>query len=239
MEQPRNTRTRRAGYDIRPAQKPKPKSASPEPQIKKKPKAFELNFSVPSLKPLRSVAEKAKKNVGKIPRKFIVAGGLALVVGIYFLFLRPMPASTNSDTTNNPRDVSKAAPTLQQGTPDYDTILPSNKTIAQLGGWTRVSPPDRNPVFAYLDKIGDVPINVSQQPLPKGFEIEADGQLEQLAAGFKANEKITAGSTPVYIGTSAKGPQSVIFSKSKLLILIKSSVKVSDSQWSTYVNSLQ
>jgi hypothetical protein len=244
MEKQRNTRARVVGYDIRPRQKaaskkPLPSSTSHTEIAKKKlSRGFEINFSLPSLKPILAQTIKFKKTAKKVPRKFVITGGVLAIVAGYFVFFNHADIQTQANPTDSPRDVSKAAPSLQQSTPDYDTILPSSKTIAQLGGWTRVSPPDRNPVFAYIDKIGSTQVNVSEQPLPKGFEIESDGQLEQLAAGFKANQKITAGSTQIYIGTSAKGPQSVIFSKSDLLVLIKSVVKISNDQWISYVNSL-
>lgn len=238
MQKPTSGRTRIVGNDIRPLAK-KPATKAPAPEAKKKSRTIEFNISLPSLKKLKPLFASVEKRVARIPRKFLIGGGVVVLIALYLLFGRPAPITTADNPKGNPRDVSKAVTSLQHGTPDYDTILPSDKTIEQLGGWTRVSPPDRNPVFAYIDTIGKTQINVSEQPLPEGFEIESDGHLEQLAAGFKANEKITAGSTPVYIGTSAKGPQSVIFSKSNLLILIKSTVKISNEKWTTYVNSLQ
>lgn len=123
--------------------------------------------------------------------------------------------------------------------PDYATILPDGKTIESLGGWTRVSPPESNPVFAYIDKINGKQINVSQQPLPAEFKEDTTAQIQQLAAGYKATEKVTVGTITVFIGTSVKGPQSVIFVKNNLLILIKSVVVVSDNDWAGYVNSLR
>lgn len=123
--------------------------------------------------------------------------------------------------------------------PEYSTMLPAGKSIETLGGWTRVSPPDREPVFAYVDKIDSNKIIVSQQPLPKQFKDNTASQVESFAKGYLADVKITAGNTTAYIGTSAKGPQSVIFSKNNLLILIKSSVKIDNSKWGEYISSLQ
>lgn len=128
---------------------------------------------------------------------------------------------------------------LTKGTPAYKTLLPAGKTIVQLGGWTRVSPSNVDPVYAFIDKIGETPINLSQQPLPKEFQADTDEQIANLAADFQADEKFTVGNTTVYIGTSAKGPQSVIFAKNNLLVLIKSSVQISNDKWSSYINSLQ
>lgn len=127
---------------------------------------------------------------------------------------------------------------LQKGTPEYDTVLPKGKTIKDYGGWTRVSPPNRDPVFAYADKIGAIPINVSQQPLPKDFADQPDQQVQQFAAGYAANKKLNVNGATAYIGTSAKGPQSVIIVKGELLILIKASAAIPDTEWQKYIQSL-
>lgn len=130
--------------------------------------------------------------------------------------------------------------TLQKGTPDYTTLLPEGKSISSLGGWTRVSPPESNAVYAYADKIDGVSITVSEQPLPDDFSDNPDGQLEDLASNYSANRYITtAEGVKVYIGTSSKGPQSLIILKDDILILIKSNTALNDKQWSDYVDSLK
>lgn len=139
-----------------------------------------------------------------------------------------LPAATNQPVNGQ----------LQKGTPNFETVLPTGKTIQDYGGWTRVSPPNRDPVFAYVDTIGGIPINVSQQPLPKEFSDQPDEQIESLAQGYLATKKLKVGSTTVYLGTSGKGPQSVIFTKNNLLILIKASAGVADEQWKEYIQSL-
>ncbi len=129
---------------------------------------------------------------------------------------------------------------LERGTPAYDTVLPGGKTAEALGGWTRISPPNRDAVWAYTDSIGGIPISVSQQKLPADFKTsDTDEQVSQLAKDFDAQETITAASTTVYIGTSAKGPQSVIFNMNDLLILIKSTAPIAKDQWVAYINSLR
>lgn len=121
--------------------------------------------------------------------------------------------------------------------PKYQTITPSGTSVDQFGGWTRVSPINSNPVFAYVDYIGNIPIRVSQQPLPDAFTKEdTKAQIDQLAIGY---EKITAGDISVHIGTNSKGPQSVIFTKNGLLILITSNSKITNNQWASYISSLQ
>lgn len=121
---------------------------------------------------------------------------------------------------------------------EYQTVLPAGKSIKDLGGWKRVSPTTNDPVYAYTDTIGAATINVSEQPLPASFVGDTDDQVAELAKKFNATTKIEAGTVKVYIGSSARGPQSVIFTKNSLLILIKSQVKIDDTEWAKYVKSL-
>lgn len=122
---------------------------------------------------------------------------------------------------------------------EYQTVLPESKSITQLGGWKRVSPPDSDPVYAFTDKIDDTIISVSQQPLPESFKQGGvDNQVADLAKKFNATTSFDAGATTAYIGTSAKGPQSVIFTKNSLLILIKSQAKIDEASWGRYIKSL-
>ena len=79
---------------------------------------------------------------------------------------------------------------------------------------------------AFADTIDGVPVSVSQQPLPEVFKKDTDAHLSELAKSYNATDKMNADGTTVYIGTSAKGPQSALFVKNNLLILIKSQSKI-------------
>lgn len=121
---------------------------------------------------------------------------------------------------------------------EYQTIVPEGKAIGELGGWKRVSPPESDPVYAFNDVIGDVPISVSQQPIPGPFIGDLDNRVTKLAKEYNATTLIYADETKVYIGTSSKGPQSTIFTKNNLLILIKSQKKIEDQAWIDYIKAL-
>jgi len=123
--------------------------------------------------------------------------------------------------------------------PGYDTLLPLGKSIESLKGWRRVSPPEKEPVFAYADTLDSVPITVSEQPLPDSFAKDIPGSVSKLAEQSNAKETVTVDDTTAYIGTSEKGPQSVIFVKDKLLVLIKSTSKLSNDQWAAYIATLR
>jgi hypothetical protein len=135
--------------------------------------------------------------------------------------------------------VTHHSSTQAADTPKYQTILPKDDSIEGLGGWDRVSPPSAAPVYAYTDAIRGVAISVSQQPLPESFKNDTDAHLSELAKSYNATDKMNADGTTVYIGTSSKGPQSALFVKNALLVLIKSQSKIDDKQWITYIDSLQ
>jgi hypothetical protein len=87
---------------------------------------------------------------------------------------------------NSPHDTpivqgTTTATKLEKGTPNYATVLPQGKSIKSLGGWTKISPPKASPVYTYIDRLENVQINVSEQPLPDSFKSDTAKQLEQLA----------------------------------------------------------
>lgn len=204
-------------------------------------KTIELRISVPAWKlPPQIHAVIARFNTLSRRQKFFSIGALLLIFccSLFFVTNQLQPSSKaggiradDTDTRRFPTDIARA--------PDYPTLFPNGKTIEALGGWTRVSPPKSNPVFAYTDTIAGKPINVSQQPLPEEFKEDTDTQIEQLATGYGALERIKVADITLFIGTSAKGPQSVIFSKNNTLILIKSTTPHSQDEWVSYVSSLQ
>lgn len=162
-----------------------------------------------------------KQRAGIVAAVIIVAAAGTLAIG-----LRTHTAADGTD------------PAKVAGSPHYETVIPDGKSIESLGGWNRISPPNKPPVFAYSDMIGDVPISVSQQELPASFKPNVSEQLAELAKKFSATNKINAGDTVVYIGTSSKGPQSALLTKKNLLILIKTAKKVDEKDWVQYIKSL-
>lgn len=122
--------------------------------------------------------------------------------------------------------------------PNFPAILPSGKSIGELGGWKRLNPPGNDPVFSYNDTVGKVRVSVTEQALPKSFQPNVADKVAELAKNYNASTTVEADGLKVYIGTSAKGPQSVIFVKHNVLVLIKSQSKISDTAWAHYATSL-
>jgi len=196
-----------------------PPRSAPAPVVAPQP----VEVATPPAKP----AETPKRTQFPFNRKTIViAGAILLAVIILGIVLAQVLNQTAAP---------KAAIIEETG---YQTILPNGKSIKSLGGWERISPMDSDPVYAFADRIGDVSISVSEQPLPPAFSSAPDQQLAQLATAYSATNKIDAGGTTAYIGTNAKGPQSTLFVKKGLLVLIKSQQKIEDKDWITYISSL-
>jgi len=128
---------------------------------------------------------------------------------------------------------------LERIAPSFTAVLPTGQTIDNLGGWQKLTPPQGDPFYVFVDNINGVSINVSQQPLPKEFVVNPYQHISDLAKGYNANTQLKAGDTVLYVGSSANGPQSVIFTKNGLLILIKSWSALSNGDWITYVKALK
>ncbi len=123
--------------------------------------------------------------------------------------------------------------------PEFKTITPNGNSIEQYGGWRRISPVSKNAVFAYPDTVSGVTVNVSQQPLPDDFKTETTKKMKELADGFNAKHTFRAGETLVYSGVSVEGPQSIIFTKDGVLVLMKASKALPDEKWVSYIESMK
>lgn len=198
------------------------------------PKLPKLNFKAPYTFLRRWITTFLRRlqNFSKKQRIIFISSMSALLIGIFSVVYLPdiIDSATNRPTAPNTAGSMGSSPT-------YATLLPGNKDAAHIK-WARVSPQDSNPVYAYVDTVDGIAINVSQQPIPDSFQPNIDEKIADLAKNYTATDKISAGSTPIYVGTSAKGPQSVILAKNNLLILIKSTNKISDDSWAKYVESL-
>lgn len=154
------------------------------------------------------------------------------------LWLKPhlFSAQASQPTTSTSSETS-----LTKGTPDFKTFLPSGKTIDSYGGWTRVSPSESAPVYAYSDNLFGTAIIVSQQQLPDDFIDDVEHKVQKLQSdqGYVTQHKITVEDLTVYIGVSEKNYQSTIFVRDGVLILITSYRSISDTTISEYIQTLQ
>ncbi len=120
--------------------------------------------------------------------------------------------------------------------PEFDTVLPDGKKEEVVSGKVGYDPSKK--VASFQDTIGPVNITVSQQALPENFKAQPDDEVKKLAESFSANEVITESNPKAYVGTSVKGPQTVIFHKNNLLVFIQSDRSVDKSEWAAYITRL-
>lgn len=215
-------------------QEPQPASvttSSPVTKPKKTRDIKQLSLAV-LLRPVKRVRKLSRK------QRVVLVGVIILLIIIITL--------THVLITAHPKTaapVSKATVTklLTDQSPEFNAILPTGKSIASLGGWTRVNPPNPTAAHAYIytDKINKASIFVSEQPLPDSFKDDTDASIKALATSFNATEKINVGNVTVYLVANSTGNQSLVFTKSGLLILINSSAQIDNASWIQYINTLQ
>lgn len=146
------------------------------------------------------------------------------------------PKESNSDAKVS--NLKTKSTRLSKGTPTFTTYLPEGRKSSDYGGWTRVSPAKSDPVYAYVDSIGNTTIRVSQQQLPDAFSGDVENKVKELADDFLATQQITTKDVVIYVGRNADGPESIIFYLGETLFSIKTDGKVSDDALVKYVESL-
>lgn len=211
-------------------------AVSLRPPVRYSVKTFHITLTWPSLPSWREF----RHWIGTLSRSNLGRACLVMVlVGMFVFGWLVWPGHHTASDGTQAAASKKTAPQLTRGTPSYATVLPAGKTIDQLGGWVRISPPKANPVYTYADTVDAVHVTVSEQPLPATFKADPAGQVAQLAQSFNANQKFTAAdNVQVYVATAENGQQSVILAKNGLLILIKSATSLTTNQWVAYISSL-
>lgn len=213
-----------------------------QPKQQRSTHTIEIKLEVPRFKTTEAIAKKAHQKSKKLWQytsfRIAIAGGFVILIALATVIIL-----ANNQSKNTAADKEGDAALKQQDVdakvPYYETLIPTGKTIEQLGGWTRSSPTDRNAGFVYVDYIRDNRITVNQQVLPEDFKVDTAVQMDALAKSLNATEVLTVEGLIVHIASSSKGPQTVLFNKKGLLVFLRSSVKLSNDDWIGYINSLQ
>lgn len=189
-----------------------------------------------------------KSSVRKYPARYLVAT-LALCLVTVFMVAqvgRTLNRRADSVASKDKTSTSTAASQPVESsriplnqTPEFLVELPEGKTAQDVGGWAKVSPPNAPAAYAYKDKIGDVNILVSEQALPEGFKTDTGAQVEKLAVGFNATQSVKTEKVQFFVGSNSDGEQSVITYTKTLLIFLKSSAKITNERWQTYIEDLK
>lgn len=169
-------------------------------------------------------------SIGVLLALIIVAA--VAVLGTYMFIHRPA-ASPTAQTSSG----SQAEDTGQvvQGNPSFQALAPAGKDVS----WTHLTPPNSADFYAFTDRVEGVSIRVTEQTLPDNFIDNPTASLAQLAHDYNANRNLSVNGITVYIGTSTKAQQSLLFTTDSLLVLITSDSTLNDKQWTDYITSLQ
>jgi hypothetical protein len=191
-------------------------------------KTHTLSVTIPAVKLPKAINPKT------LPKKYIIAGASAILVfGTIWLV---WPSGDKPAQTNEQSQV--AGQIAYKVMPDYAVMSPSGAGVESLGGYALISPAGEPKVYAYTDTINGIPIKVSQQELPDSIGNDAQ-KLRDLASRFNATEQLEVDERSAYVGTSVDGPQSVIFVRENILVLIASDAKVPNKDWVEYLGNLK
>ncbi|TAL14055.1 hypothetical protein EPN95_04230, partial [Patescibacteria group bacterium] len=141
---------------------------------------------------LSSSKNNKKRSKQKNYKLFILVVLIVAIAG-FILIPRFFGSSKKVAISSNGSSAQSSTPSdsLVPGTPTYAVLLPSGKTIKQLGGgWIRDT---SHPLFVYIDKIGTTQINVSEQPLPDDFKADPEQEVESIAQSYNITQKVTFG----------------------------------------------
>lgn len=122
--------------------------------------------------------------------------------------------------------------------PEYAVLSPGGQGVESLGGYARISQDGKPAVYAYVDSINGIRIRVSQQQQTDSMLADAT-KVKEIAEQFNAREELEIGDFKAYIGKSMNGPQSVVYSKGTLLVLISSDSEITNKDWVKYIGSLE
>lgn len=187
-----------------------------------------IHISVPRLKKL-SLPQKLPTLPRNLTYKQLAISMSALLV---IALMGAITLHIRHNRMKNPETTGVLSAADQK--PNFDTLTPGQSTKASSQKYDSVKK-----VASFTDVIGGVDITISQQPLPDALKKDTDAQVKKLAEGFSANEVLSTANPTAYLGTSVKGPQTVIFAKNNLLVFIQSTKKIDNHDWAEYITNLQ
>lgn len=195
-----------------------------------RPVQVSINVSLPTMDTFEPLVRPIKRlKQIRIPRAYLkIAGAMTVIALIGFAGYKVLPGFINKE-----EDSQVLASKTEK--PTYDVTKPDNVNAAN----GEVKFDAEKQVASFSDTVGGVKVTVSQQPMPENFKSNPYGELEKLATSFSATESFAVNDFKVFIGTSAKGPQSLILIKDKKLIFIYAERKLPNTEWVKYIETLR
>lgn len=197
----------------------------------KRPVQVSINLSLPSVDTLEPLIYRAKqlKKVAKLrpsAKQLKIVGVICGIAVLSVAGYNVVPGMLHKDQGSQVLADKVEKPT-------YAVTKPSSTEAEQ------VKFDSEKKVASYGDKVNGITVVVSQQPLPASFKEDPFGQLEKIATSFSATESFAVNDFKVFIGTSAKGPQSLLLIKDKKLIFLRSDSKIPNADWVTYIETMK
>jgi hypothetical protein len=190
-------------------------------------------------RPKKQLGVKLKVFMRFIQKNKIAVAVVCFVVVVGIFVLSKFVLNDNSkDIAGTSVTAPKSGADLPREKPSFKILYPGTKNDETVGEIVKVSPDGSAAAYTYIDRIGDIQINITQQELPPNFKINQDGELAKLAESFQQRDIIQVDSVRVYHGSSSSGVQSLVFIKGNLLITVRASQKVSDDVWAAYISAL-
>lgn len=159
--------------------------------------------------------------------------GALIIVAVFLAGKLGNQAKKSPTTADQATTASQPKGNITQGDPIFNALTPNGKNVT----WSHLDSPNGDSFYVYTDTINGSSIRVTEQKLPA--HLADKDQLSELAKSYNANRTITAGDITVYVGSTTKGQQSVLFTAQSLLIMITSDSILNDHQWTSYITSLQ
>ena len=192
------------------------------------PREIAISVKVPRASKVKASIKKSYKPEYK---KLYIAGASLVLLPIFAISAGFIIQATKK--TDGKTDVLGQKTVAAK--PDFSTLKPTT-TENQA---TALKYDTERKLASYNDVLNNIPITVSQQPLPAGFKASPTTSVENLAKQMNANDKISASDTTAFAGVSIKGPQTVVFTKNDLLIFIIADKKIDVLTWSKYIESMR
>jgi hypothetical protein len=192
------------------------------------------------LKALPKTLGAMKGSVKKYPARYLLSVLIAIVATVFIASrFGGKPKTPAAQPIGNAAQQETGSQIPLNQTPEFPVVLPQGKTAKDVGGFAKVSPPGSPAAYAYKDTISGISILVTEQQLPESFKAETSKEVEKLAIGYNATQAVKTEKVEFFVGTNTNGQQSVITYTKTLLILLKSSNKISNERWQTYIEDLR
>ncbi len=173
-------------------------------------------------------------------RSFKILGG-ALVAAAAMILVVSAFFGGNNKTLTEVAQVQgvKGESVITEDAPEFELVYPEGKSREDFDSIAVVSPPGSPLAYAYLDKIDEISVQVSQQEVPDNLKNDQDQQLKSLAENFLANTPINGNDYIAYVGLNRPGgPQSIVLIKSDRLIFMKTDSEIEHELLGIYMDNL-